>query len=647
MWEPAPARAAATRLREFAAFVAARGAPALQSYAEIHPWSVEHPDGFWGAVWDFARIPGDRGSERVVVPAEPFWKTRFFPDATLNVADALLREPSDDLAIVHAREDGRRAALTRRELHGLVSRVQQALRAAGVTRGDRVCGWLPNAPETYALMLATAAIGAVFSSTSPDFGVDGVVDRFGQIAPTVLVAVDGYVYGGKRFDCLERLREIRERLPGQPAVVVLEYLDDEPALDTVPGTVRWRDWIEPHTPAPVEYEPLPFDHPWYVLYSSGTTGKPKCIVHRSGGVLLKHLVEHQLHSDVRAGDRVCYFTTAGWMMWNWLASALASDAAVVAYDGSPAHPTITTLFDLADELGITLFGTSARFIDELRKAGVRPIDTHRLDTVRTVASTGSPLAPEGFDYVYGAVKADVHLASISGGTDLCGCLVAGDPTGPVWRGEIQRPALGLAIDVVAENGTPLGPGERGELVCGNAFPSMPLQLWADADDARLRATYFDRFPGRWHQGDFAEWTEHGGVVIHGRSDATLNPGGVRIGTAEISRQVLTVDGITDCLVIGQEWEHDTRVVLFVVMAPDRELTDSVRAEIRRQVRAGASPRHVPAKIVAVPDLPRTRSNKLSELAVRDVVHGRPVGNTEALANPEALEWFRDLDDLRT
>jgi acetoacetyl-CoA synthetase len=537
--------------------------------------------------------------------------------------------------------------VTGREVHALESQLQQAWLAAGVTRGDRVCAWMPNAPETYALMLASTAIGAVFSSTSPDFGVDGVVDRFGQIEPAVLVAVDGYVYGGKRFDCLERLQQIPDRLPGTPAVVVLDYLDDEPTLGAVDGAIRWRDWIAPHAPAPVEYEPLPFDHPWYVLFSSGTTGKPKCIVHHAGGVLLKHLVEHQLHSDVRTGDRVCYFTTAGWMMWTWLASALASDATVVAYDGSPAHPSMTTLFDLADEIGITLFGTSARFIDELRKAGVRPVDTHGLDTVRTIASTGSPLAPEGFDYVYDAVKRDVHLASISGGTDLCGCLVAGDPTGPVWRGEIQRPALALAIDVVAEDGTPLAPGERGELVCANAFPSMPLGLWDDPGDARLRATYFDRFPGRWHQGDFAEWTEHGGVVIHGRSDATLNPGGVRIGTAEIARQVLTVDGIADCLVIGQEWDNDTRIVLFVVMAPGRELDDALRDEVRRRVRAGASPRHVPARIVAVPDLPRTRSNKLSELAVRDVVHGRPVANTAALANPEALEWFRDLDELQT
>ena len=647
LWAPSPDRATGTRLAEFARFVGERGAPGLDGYAALHAWSVREPAAFWDAVWDFAVVPGARGSDRVMEPADPFWKTRFFPDASLNVAEALLRAPTDDLALVFAREDGVRRSLTRAQLHALVSRVQQALRAAGVGPGDRVAAWMPNAPETYALMLAAASLGAVFTSTSPDFGVEGVVDRFGQVAPTVLVAADAYRYGGKRFDCLDRLAEIRDRLASVTTVVVLGFVDAEPAVDHVRDATTWSAWLAPYAAAPVEYTSLPFDHPWYVLFSSGTTGAPKCIVHRAGGVLLKHLSEQQLQCDVRPGDRVCYFTTAGWMMWNWLASVLASGAAVVAYDGSPAHPDPATLFDLADELGITLFGTSARFLDELRRAGLRPVDTHRLTSVRTVASTGSPLLPEGFAYVYDAVKPDVHLASISGGTDLCGCLVGGDPTGPVWAGEIQRPSPGLAVDVVGPDGASLPPGERGELVCRSAFPSIPLGLWADADDARFRATYFARFPGCWHQGDYAEWTGHGGVVIHGRSDATLNPGGVRIGTAEISRQVEAVAGVADCLVIGQEWQGDTRVVLFVVMEAGHPLTPELEAEMRRRIRTGASPRHVPAKIVAVADLPRTRSNKLSELAVRDVVHGRPVANTEALANPEALALFRDLEELRT
>lgn len=647
LWVPSTDRVAASRLVAFARLARGRGAPPFDGYPGLHEWSVSDPAGFWSAVWEFGGVPGDRGSDRVLEPAEPFWRSRFFPDAELNVAGALLGAPSAEPAIVFAREDGLRRSLTRAELHALVSRVQQALDAAGVRAGDRVAAWMPNAPETYALMLGAASLGAVFTSTSPDFGTEGVVDRFGQVAPTVLVACDGYRYAGRSFDCLGRLAEIRGRLASVRTVVVLEYLDDDPAIDDVPGAITWRAWLEPHRARAVDLVALPFDHPWYVLYSSGTTGAPKCIVHRAGGVLLKHLSEQQLQCDVRAGDRVCYFTTAGWMMWNWLASVLASDAAVVAYDGSPGFPTRDALLDLVDELGITLFGTSARFLDELRRAGVRPADSHSLASVRTITSTGSPLLPEGFEYVYDAVKADVHLASISGGTDLCGCLVGGDPTGPVWAGEIQAPSPGMAIAVVGDDGADLGPGERGELVCRSAFPSMPLRLWHDPGDARLRATYFSRFPGVWHQGDFAEWTEHGGMVIHGRSDATLNPGGVRIGTAEITRQVETMPEVADCLVIGQEWEGDTRIVLFVVLAPGAELTDALAAEIRSRIRTGASPRHVPARIVAVPDLPRTRSNKLSELAVRDVVHGRPVVNTEALANPEALAHFRSLRELRS
>jgi acetoacetyl-CoA synthetase len=620
LWTPDPARAASTRLAEFAGD---------RDYATLHAWSIAEPAAFWAAAWDFAGVVGERG-EHVLEPAEPFWRTRFFPEARLNVAETLLRDPTDAPALLFAREDGERRTVTRAELHDTVSRVQQALRAAGVQAGDRVVAWLPNAPEVYALMLGAASIGAVFSSTSPDFGVDGVVDRFGQIEPTVLVATDGYHYGGKWFECGERLREICARLPSLQTVVT-----------------AWDEWLAPHTARTMEFERLPFDHPWYVLYSSGTTGAPKCIVHRAGGVLLKHLAEHQLQCDIRAGDRVLYFTTTGWMMWNWLASVLGSGATAVVYDGSPTHPAPTVLFDLADEVDLTLFGTSARFVDALHKAGARPRDTHALASLRTITSTGSSLAVDGFRYVYDAIKPDVHLASISGGTDLCGCLVAGVPTQPVYAGEIQGPGLGMGIAVYDEGGRALGPGEQGELVCTTPFPSMPLGLWNDPGDERYARTYFDRFPGAWHQGDFASWTEHGGIVISGRSDATLNPGGVRIGTAEVSAQVDKVDGVVESLVIGQEWDGDTRVVCFVVLAEGLALTDERMKEIRERVRIGASPRHVPAKIIAVPDLPRTRSNKLSELAVRDVVHGRPVANTEALANPEALDAFRDLEELQT
>jgi acetoacetyl-CoA synthetase len=620
LWTPDPARAASTRLAEFADG---------RSYADLHAWSVADPGAFWAAVWDFCDLVGERG-ERAIEPAEPFWKTRFFPDARLNVAETLLRDPSDEVALLFAREDGARRTMTRAELHATVSRVQQALRAAGVGAGDRVVAWLPNAPEVYALMLGAASIGAAFSSTSPDFGVDGVVDRFGQIHPTVLVATDGYHYNGKWFDCGARLQEIIDRLPSLGTVVT-----------------DWDEWLAPYDARAVEFEPLPFDHPWYILFSSGTTGAPKCIVHRAGGGLLKHLEEHQLQCDIRAGDRVLYFTTTGWMMWNWLASVLASGATAVVYDGSPTYPSTTTLFDLADEVDLTLFGTSARFIDALHKAGARPRDTHSLASLRTITSTGSPLSSDGFRYVYDAVKPDVHLASISGGTDLCGCLVAGVPTQPVYAGEIQAPGLGMGIEVYDDAGHALDPGEQGELVCTTPFPSMPIGLWNDPGDERYAHTYFERFPGAWHQGDFASWTEHGGIVISGRSDATLNPGGVRIGTAEISAQVDKVDGVVESLVIGQQWDDDTRIICFVVLGEGVRLTDELVADMKQRVRSGASPRHVPAKIIAVPDLPRTRSNKLSELAVRDVVHGRAVANTEALANPEALDAFRDLEELRS
>jgi acetoacetyl-CoA synthetase len=643
LWVPAPERVDASALR---AFARATGVAEVAegAYPELHRWSVAEPAAFWRLVWERAGIIGDPG-RRVIEPAPDIWRTRFFPEASLNFAENLLREPDDTTAIRFAREDGVRRSLTRRDLHDLVSRIQQALVAEGVQAGDRVAAFLPNVPEAYALMLAAASIGAVFSSCSPDFGVQGVLDRFGQIDPVVLVAVDGYVYGGKRYDVLDKVAGIAAALPTVRRLPLVAALDGSlPA--GVDRAVGWDDWLAPYAPARVAYTPLPFDHPLYVLYSSGTTGLPKCLLHRGAGVLLKHVVEHQLQCDVRAGDRVMYFTTTGWMMWNWLASALASDATIVVYDGSPAFDHSRILWDLADELGVTLFGTSAKFIDSCRKGGLRPAESHSLETVRTITSTGSPLSIDGFRYVYDHVKTDVHLASISGGTDLCGCLVAGDPTGPVYAGEIQRPGLGQAIAVYDDGGRALGPGEAGELVCEDAFPSMPLGLWADPGDERFVHTYFERFPGVWHQGDFAEWTPHGGVVIHGRSDTTLNPGGVRIGTAEIYRQVETIDAVVESLVIGQDWGDDVRVVLFVVLRDGATLTDELVDKIRARVRTGASPRHVPARVVAVADLPRTRSGKLSELAVRDVVHGRAVKNAEALANPEALDQLPLGDLLR-
>jgi acetoacetyl-CoA synthetase len=603
---------------------------------------VREPEAFWALVWDECGLVGDAGA-RVVDHRDDFAATRFFPDARLSVVENLLASRpgvrgSDD-ALVALDETGRRTTRSWDELRGDVAAMAAGLAARGVTAGERVVGWLPNAVEAVVVMLGAASLGAVYSSTSPDFGVRGVVDRFGQIEPAMLFAADGYWYGGKRFDCLERLRDIRRGLPTLRATIVTGDAPD--------GTIAWEDFLDPvrSVGAP---ERFAFDHPWYVLYSSGTTGEPKCIVHRAGGVLIQHVKEHQLHCDIRAGDRVLYFTTTGWMMWNWIASTLASGATAVLYDGSPFHPGPDALFDLVDRERVSLLGVSAKYVDALRKSGCDPRRRHELSTLRTVCSTGSPLSPDGFRFVYEHVKADVHLASIAGGTDLCGCLLAGDPTGPVYAGEIQRPALGMAVDAADEHGGSLRstPGVPGELVCRAPFPSMPLGFWRDEDGGRYHNAYFSRFPNVWAHGDFASWTEHGGMVIHGRSDATLNPGGVRIGTAEIYRIVEAMPQVAEALAFGQPWDDDVRVVLLVRLMDDRTLTDELRTEIRDRIRAGCTPRHVPSVIAQVDDLPRTRSNKLVELAVADAVQGRPVRNTQAIANPESIDAIVALAELR-
>ncbi len=638
LWTPTAERVVAANLTRFATSAGHRGA----SFDEMHQWSIDEPDEFWQAIWDFTGVVGYPG-DTVLERGESMRFDRYFPGASLNIVDTFLRFRGDDEAIVAIDERRIRRAISRDELRERVAATAAALKSDGVGVGDRVVAWMPNVPETVIVMLAAASIGAVFSSTSPDFGVTGVIDRFGQIEPSVLVACDGYLYGGKRFEVVDRLAEIVRALPTLRRVVMLPHLGD---VDLPDEAVAFADWIGPHWGAALETVPLPFDHPWYVLYSSGTTGKPKCIVHRAGGVLLKHLMEHQLHCDIRPSDRVLYFTTAGWMMWNWLASVLASGAAALLYDGSPFHPNGNVLFEIADAERITLLGVSAKFIDSCAKAGLDPSADRGLQHLRTVCSTGSPLSPEGFRYIYEHVKADVHLASISGGTDLCGCFVGGDPTGSVWAGEIQRPMLGMAVDVWGPQGESVPPeGGAGELVCTHSFPSMPVGFWNDEDGSRYRAAYYERFDDVWAQGDFASWTLHGGIVVHGRSDATLNPGGVRIGTAEIYRVVEQLPQIVESLVFGQQWEGDTRIVLLVRLSADVTLDDALRAEIRSRIRSSATPRHVPAVIVAVEDLPRTRSNKLVELAVADVVHGRPVRNTDALANPEALDAIAALPEL--
>ena len=543
-----------------------------------------------------------------------------------------------------AGEGGVRRSIRWSELDREVARVAAGLRAQGIQPGDRVAGYLPNLPETVIAMLAASSIGAIWSSCSPDFGVRGVLDRFGQIEPRVLFAAAAYRYNGKTHDCLGRIADLMAELPTVERVVVTPYAADSLELDRLDGrAVAW-DEFGPVDPEPIRFEPLPFDHPLYILYSSGTTGVPKCIVHGAGGTLLQHLKELLLHTDVRRGDRLFYFTTCGWMMWNWLVSGLAAEATLVLYDGSPFYPDGNVLWDLVDEVGICQFGTSAKWISACDKAGIRPRESHRLSSLRAILSTGSPLLPESFDYVYRDVRADVQLSSISGGTDIVSCFALGNPLLPVRRGELQCRGLGMAVEIRDDRGEVVV-GQTGELTCSQPFPSMPVQFWNDPDGSRYRAAYFEKFPGVWSHGDYARLTEDGGVVIYGRSDATLNPGGVRIGTAEIYRQVEKLDEIMESLCVGQEWDGDVRVVLFVVLRDGVSLDEGLIARIRTTIRSNATPRHVPARIVAVPDLPRTVSGKITELAVRDVIHGREVRNTSALANPDALDHFRDRPEL--
>jgi acetoacetyl-CoA synthetase len=623
--------------------VAARTGRHLDNYADLHTYSIEQPAEFWSDVWRFCGIRGEIG-DRMVENPDRMPGARFFPDAQLNFAENLLRRRDDTPALIFNGE-GRRCTVTYAELCRDVAHVAAALRQAGIRSGDRIAGYMPNLPETIVAALGAASIGAVWSSCSPDFGVQGVLDRFGQIEPRVLVAADGYFFGGKRFELMSRLAEIQRALPSIEQTIVVPYAEVDD--DRLSQSTSWSEWLQRGTDDSPRFERLPFNHPLYILYSSGTTGVPKCIVHGAGGTLIQHLKEHQLHCDIKPGDRVFYFTTCGWMMWNWLVSGLASEATLLLYDGSPFHPNGNVLFDFADETGMTLFGTSAKFINAVNKAGLAPARTHRLDTIRTITSTGSPLVPESFDFVYDNIKRDIHLASISGGTDIIGCFVLGVPIAPVWRGEIQAPALGMRVEVFDDQGRPALTCEKGELVCTAPFPSMPLRFWNDPDGRKYHAAYFERFPGVWRHGDYAAMTEHDGVIIYGRSDAVLNPGGVRIGTAEIYRQVEQIAEVVESLVIGQKWERDERIILFVRLKDNGRLTPEVEDRIRRRIRENASPRHVPARIVQVTEIPRTKSGKIVELAVREVVHGRDIKNAEALANPEALEQFKNRVELQS
>ena len=642
LWSPAPDASATSQVAEFASFVAARTGMDWQGdFQKLWRWSADQNVTFWDLFWDWHGVIGDKG-HRPIENEHAMPGARFFPDASLNYAENMLANADDRLALSAHYEDGRHVRLTRRQLKDRVMRLAGWMQAHGITKGDRVAAYVPNVPEAVIAMLATAALGGIFSSCSPDFGVGGASDRFGQIEPKLLIACDGYHYAGKRFDRLELVRELAASMPSLRQCLIIPFLDDHPDLAGLPSACLFAE-DEDHAPLS-SFVRVGFNEPLYILYSSGTTGAPKCIVHGVGGVTLQHAKELRLHSNLTADDSLFFFTTCGWMMWNWMVSGLMVGAPVVTYEGNPFHPGPERLWEIAESEGLTHVGVSAKYVDAVRNAGYAPGRALDLSRLRVMMSTGSPLSAEAFSFIYEEVSPDLQLASISGGTDLISCFVLGTPTQPVFAGEIQTRGLGMAVEVLDDNGNPVT-GQQGELCCMKPFPSMPVKFWNDPDGAKYKAAYFEHFQGVWRHGDWATLTAHGGLVIHGRSDATLNPGGVRIGTAEIYRQVEAFDDIEEALVVGQSWQNDVRVILFVRMADGAPLDDDLAAAIKTRIRSGATPRHVPRHIIAVPDIPRTRSGKITELAVRDIIHGRQVKNTEALANAEALAHFKNLPQL--
>jgi acetoacetyl-CoA synthetase len=639
LWAPTQTQITESLVWQFITYVSKKYDQSINSYPELYEWSLREKEKFWASVWDYCGVVGVKG-EKILVDGNDIEKALWFPEARLNFAENLLQKKTDDTAIYFQAEDKVRSELTWKQLYAQVASVAAWLKSAGVTRGDRVAGLLPNMAETVVAMLASASLGAVWTATSPDFGKESVIDRFGQTTPKILFTVDGYYYNGKVNDIREKVSGILKELPTITQTVVVR-------LAGVEGDIPGKEWSEIVSTAgkeKIDFQPMGFNDPLYILYSSGTTGKPKCITHKIGGVLLQHLKELQLQSDVKPGDRVFYFTTCGWMMWNWLVSSLACGATLVLYDGSPFHPRRSILWDYAERVKATLFGTSAKYIDTLKKHDIRPGEDHDLSSLRTLCSTGSVLVPESFDFVYEAIKEDICLASISGGTDIVSCFVLGCPILPVHRGECQCRGLGMAVEVFDSGGQPLM-GEKGELVCTQTFPSQPAFFWGDETGEKYHNAYFAKYDNIWHHGDYVKLTDHGGVVIYGRSDATLNPGGVRIGTAEIYRYVEQLDEVLESIVIGQEWDDDVRVVLFVVLQPEKQLDEELQARIRKIVRVNCSPRHVPAKVIQIAEIPRTKSGKIVELAVREVVHNRPVENITALANPEALELYKNIAEL--
>ena len=643
LWTPTPEQIETAKITELRRAVSAQWQVDLLDSTALWQFSVDEREKFWRTIIEFCELKGETWGEQDSVDVDKLPGAKWFPDARFNFAENLLKRRDDGEALVFWGEDKVRRRMTFAELYDAVSQLAQALHTEGVEPGDRVVGYMPNTPEAIISMLAAASLGATWSSCSPDFGLQGVLDRFGQIEPKVLIACDGYFYNGKTHDIRKKTADLVSGVPSIQRVIIVPYALTEPDISGIRDAVDFTNFVGNFTPADIQFAQMPFSHPLYILYSSGTTGQPKCIVHEAGGMLLKHAVEQVAQFSIGPDSRVFWFTTLGWMMWNWLASNLAWGATLLLYDGSPFYPDGNVLWDFAAQEEMTLFGTSAKYIDACNKAGLKPMDTHDLSSLRSIGSTGSTLVPEGFDYVYSSIKSDVHLASMSGGTDIGGCFCGGDETLPVWRGEIQTAILGMATDVFDDDGNSVS-GVKGELVCTKAFPAVPSFL-NDVDGARIHDAYFARFPNVWTHGDFIERTEHGGFIIYGRSDATLNPGGVRIGTAEIYRQVEKLDEVLEGIVIGQEWDNDVRVVLFIVLRKGLTLDDALTDKIKKQVRANCTPRHVPARVIQVPDIPRTKSGKITELAVRDVVHGHAIKNAEALANPEALAHFKDRPEL--
>ncbi|MEC8622252.1 MAG: acetoacetate--CoA ligase [Pseudomonadota bacterium] len=641
IWKPSGTRIAKTRLSAFIDLVDRTWGISCKDYQDLHQWSIDEPEKFWKSLWDFGGVISETTGNIVIRDAQKLPGAVFFPDAKLNFAENLLRRRDHKPAIIFSSETCIKRNFSYKELYELVSRLRQAMIKTGVKPGDRVAALLPNIPEAVACMLAATSLGAIWSSCSPDFGIEGILDRFRQIKPKLLIGVDRYFYNGHEFDCCQKTSKISSELGSVKKTIIIPF-DPE---NNIYHKSNLAEYLKPFKPEPITFESFSFNHPLYVLFSSGTTGIPKCIIHGAGGTLIQHIKEHMLQTDTQPGDRIFYFTTLGWMMWNWLVSALAMEATLVLYDGAPFYPNANALFDYADKAKVTHFGTSAKFIDALKKTRLSPKSTHDLSSVQTILSTGSPLLPESFDYIYKQIKSDVCVSSISGGTDIVGCFAAGNPNGPVFRGELQAKCLGMDVAIFSPEGRPLI-GHKGELVCRNSFPSMPLGFWNDQTGNRFKSAYFERFPGVWHHGDWAELTERGGLIIYGRSDATLNPGGVRIGTAEIYRQVEQLSEVEEAIAVGQEApDGDVRIVLFVRLRVNITLDQELQEKIRYCIREGASPRHTPSVILEVSDIPRTKSGKITELAVRDVIHGRVVENVESLANPEALDQFRDRKEL--